>query len=249
MWIVAVALGVAQQVLAAAPVQTWTQQVAGNEYLIVRADLHGADVTLHWLRPDGTPWGDVAPLLADLGRNGRTAWMVSNAGMYGMDARPVGVHVENRKILHAFAPPRPGSGNFSWLPNGVLVIGNGRAAVVESSRYPAVATTARYASQSGPLLVHNGNLHPGFVPSSQHRNVRNGVGVDKTGRVVFAISQGPVTFYDFAQLFRKTLHCSNALYLDGSISAMATPEQTVRGPHPAALVGLWAVTTPRTRAK
>jgi uncharacterized protein YigE (DUF2233 family) len=236
-------------VLAAAPVQTWTQQVAGNEYLIVRADLHGADVTLHWLRPDGTPWGDVAPLLADLGRNGRTAWMVSNAGMYGMDARPVGVHVENRKILHAFAPPRPGSGNFSWLPNGVLVIGNGRAAVVESSRYPAVATTARYASQSGPLLVHNGNLHPGFVPSSQHRNVRNGVGVDKTGRVVFAISQGPVTFYDFAQLFRKTLHCSNALYLDGSISAMATPEQTVRGPHPAALVGLWAVTTPRTRAK
>lgn len=227
----------------AEPVQVWSQNVAGSDYLIVRAQFPKAQVSLHWQRPDGSVYGDVAPLLAELGRPGRAAWMATNAGMYHPDGQPVGLHVQDGKTLKGLVPPRPGSGNFSWLPNGVLVVAEGWAKVVESSRYPPLAKSARYASQSGPLLVHRGKLHPGFDAGSRHVNVRNGVGVDRKGRVVFAISQGPVTFHAFAELFRRTLDCREALYLDGSVSAMATLGQTVRGPHRAGLVGLWAVTT------
>ena len=43
------------------------------------------------------------------------------------------------------------------------------------------------------------------------------------GQVVFAISNEPVTFYEFASLFRDALHCDNALFLDGSVSALYAP--------------------------
>jgi uncharacterized protein YigE (DUF2233 family) len=74
------------------------------------------------------------------------------------------------------------------------------------------------------MLVSNGKLHPRFIKSSASLYVRNGVGVDREGRVLFAISDLPVNFYDFATLFRDRLDAPNALYLDGSISAMYAPE-------------------------
>jgi hypothetical protein len=80
------------------------------------------------------------------------------------------------------------------------------------------------AMQSGPILVTNGRIHPRFIPGYHSRHIRNGVGVDGDGRVVFAISNQPVNFHDFATLFRDALDCPDALYLDGSISEMYAPE-------------------------
>jgi uncharacterized protein YigE (DUF2233 family) len=77
--------------------------------------------------------------------------------------------------------------------------------------------------QSGPILVTNGNVHPRFIPGYHSKHIRNGVGVDREGRVVFAISNEPVNFHDFGTLFKDALDCPNALYLDGSISEMYAP--------------------------
>jgi len=41
--------------------------------------------------------------------------------------------------------------------------------------------------------------------------------------VRFAISDEPVTFYEFASLFRDRLKCPEALFLDGSISSLYAP--------------------------
>jgi uncharacterized protein YigE (DUF2233 family) len=38
------------------------------------------------------------------------------------------------------------------------------------------------------------------------------------------MSEVPVTFYEFAQLFRDTLHCREALYLDGNVSSLYSPD-------------------------
>jgi uncharacterized protein YigE (DUF2233 family) len=73
------------------------------------------------------------------------------------------------------------------------------------------------------MLVINGNLHPKFNKGSSNTNIRSGVGITATGQVIFAISDKPVNFYDFATLFRDGLHCANALYLDGAISQMYLP--------------------------
>ncbi|HEY0145480.1 MAG TPA: phosphodiester glycosidase family protein, partial [Methylovirgula sp.] len=51
----------------------------------------------------------------------------------------------------------------------------------------------------------------------------NGVGVHDGHIVVFAISDDPVTFYQFATLFRDRLNCPNALFLDGSVSSLYAP--------------------------
>jgi uncharacterized protein YigE (DUF2233 family) len=49
------------------------------------------------------------------------------------------------------------------------------------------------------------------------------VGVRDKTTIVFAISAEPVTFGAFARLFRDELACSNALFLDGSISSLYAP--------------------------
>jgi uncharacterized protein YigE (DUF2233 family) len=41
---------------------------------------------------------------------------------------------------------------------------------------------------------------------------------------VFAISEVPVNLYEFATLFRDVLHCPDALYLDGLISSLHSPD-------------------------
>lgn len=37
---------------------------------------------------------------------------------------------------------------------------------------------------------------------------------------IFVISEQPVNFYEFALYFRDVLHCRDALYLDGTVSAL-----------------------------
>jgi uncharacterized protein YigE (DUF2233 family) len=50
------------------------------------------------------------------------------------------------------------------------------------------------------------------------------VGVRADGKIIFAISQGEVSFDAFARLFRDGLDCPNALFLDGgSASSLYVP--------------------------
>jgi uncharacterized protein YigE (DUF2233 family) len=77
-----------------------------------------------------------------------------------------------------------------------------------------------HATQSGPMLIIDGALHPKFLIDATSRKRRNGVGVREDGTVVFAISDSGVTFHEFATYFRDALDCPNALYLDGTISRL-----------------------------
>lgn len=118
----------------------------------------------------------------------------------------------------------PGEGNFFMKPNGVFAVTTSGAHVVESSQYPRLAKTAQLATQSGPLLVLDGRIHPAFKPGSSFRLTRNGVGVPSPDVALFAITEGPVNLYDFAVFFRNVLHCQNALYFDGTVSSLYSPE-------------------------
>ena len=65
----------------------------------------------------------------------------------------------------------------------------------------------------------DGRLHPRFDRNSASLKARNGVGVRADGKVIFAISQGELSFDAFARLFRDGLNCPNALFLDGGSAA------------------------------
>lgn len=149
--------------------------------------------------------------------------MAMNAGMYHSDRRPVGHYVEDG-IQQMRVIPNAGPGNFGLLPNGVFCIRGDRADVIETLFFQATAPACEFATQSGPMLVIDGALHPRFLADGTSRNIRNGVGTSADGRrVVFAISDQPVTFYEFGSLFRDYLDLPQALYFDGRVSRLLAP--------------------------
>jgi uncharacterized protein YigE (DUF2233 family) len=191
----------------------------GASYTACRIDPAAEDLRL-WLRDgEGRILGTFDRVNARLAAEGLTLGVAMNAGMYHEDRRTVGLYVEDG----AEAAPlvtRDGPGNFGMLPNGVLCLGEGTAAVIESRRFAEDRPACRFATQSGPMLVIGGALHPRFIPGSEFTNIRNGVGVAEDGTLWLAISNAPVNFHDFARLFRDELGTPDALYLDGSVSRL-----------------------------
>ena len=146
-----------------------------------------------------------------------------NAGMYHGDFSPVGLFVsEGRQV----APLNltNAEGNFFLKPNGIFMISEAGAKIVESSDYPRFQKGVSLATQSGPLLLQHGKVHPAFNASSASRLFRNGVGVASPETAIFVISEEPVNLYEFAILFRDKLRCPDALFFDGTISSLYSTE-------------------------
>jgi uncharacterized protein YigE (DUF2233 family) len=197
-----------------------SDQVEGARYTICEVDLGKADLRLFHAGADGAAFGSFRALKTALAGEGLALPFAMNAGMYHEDLSPVGLFIEDGKEVTQ-ASTKSGPGNFHLLPNGVFWIGDGRAGVVETKAYLAKPPKARFATQSGPMLVIGGKLHPKFRAASDSRKIRNGVGVIKGGRaVVFALSEAGVTFHAFATLFRDHIGARDALFLDGSISSL-----------------------------
>ncbi|NCA90228.1 MAG: hypothetical protein EOM92_15365 [Gammaproteobacteria bacterium] len=197
-------------------------QHQGVEYDVYRLD-PGEEQGLHfyWKRPDGSPYASLQALRQELAARGEGLTFAVNGGIYSRDLAPLGLYIEDGTTLIPLNRGR-GGGNFFLKPNGVFYVTAQGAGVVQTDEYRPPAPV-RYAVQSGPMLVIDGALHPRFIPGYESRYVRNGVGVDRAGRVVFAISDGETNFHDFGTLFRDRLDCPNALYLDGQISQMYLP--------------------------
>lgn len=147
-----------------------------------------------------------------------------NAGMFDENGRPIGLAIAAGEEEHKINL-RDGAGNFHMKPNGVFRVSmNGQASIVESGPMPVeVIQMYRFATQSGPLLVLHGKLHPKIEPDGESRLIRNGVGVTSAGRALFVISEDPVSFGKLARFFRDELHTPDALYFDGSVSSLWDP--------------------------
>jgi uncharacterized protein YigE (DUF2233 family) len=195
-------------------------QAADARFTVVTVDPAKEQLQLFLHDEAGAPFQHFARLAAWLEGRGKRLDLAFNAGMYHADFRPVGLLVQDGKQV---APLNlaDGKGNFFLKPNGVFLLGKNGPQVLEAGAYAAQAQAQelRLATQSGPMLVIDGKIHPAFNPESISRFVRNGVGV-VDGKVVFVISNYPVTFYELAAYFRDTLHCRNALYFDGAVSSM-----------------------------
>ncbi|WP_414472135.1 phosphodiester glycosidase family protein [Microvirga sp. M2] len=217
-----VLLGLVAQQAAAQPGQDPCRRVrfADSAFVVCSVDLRRYEVKLFWRGPDGNALGSFSRLKAT--PNGARLAFAMNAGMYHEDRSPVGLYIENGQELKA-ANTRNGPGNFHLKPNGVFYVKGDRAGVLETDTYLKRKIRPDHATQSGPMLVIDGRIHPKFSEQSTSLKIRNGVGVKDPHTVVFAISEDPVTFSTFARLFRDHLGCANALFLDGSISSLYAP--------------------------
>ncbi len=191
-------------------------------YTLCTADMATQRIGTRLNGSDGQPLGTFAALEA---ATDAPIAFAMNGGMYHQDRRPVGLYVEDGRQVKSVVT-RAGPGNFGLLPNGVFCVQEARADVVETRRFAAAPPPCVSATQSGPMLVIDGALHPRFLPDSTSAKRRNGVGASADGRTVhFVISDVPVTFYEMATLFRDVLRVDNALFLDGSVSRLYAPAQ------------------------
>ena len=196
---------------------------AGDDrFVICSVDPVDADLRIFNRAPDGKPYRSFQALALNLWQTREILSFAVNGGMYEDDLGPVGLFTEFG-ITRKRENTRDGYGNFHLKPNGVFAIGKGRAVVRETGAYIASGFPADYATQSGPMLVIDGKIHPRFQEDSDSRKIRNGVGVDDSGRVHFVLSERPINFYGFARYFRDELGCKNALFLDGQISSLYAP--------------------------
>jgi len=209
---------------------------AGTTFRVVK--LEPKQIQLVWKDDKGEPYRSFDRVQAAYAKQGKTVKFLMNGGIFEAGGIPSGLHVEGGKQLQPLNPAA-GQGNFFLKPNGVFLIrepggskDHPRAFIHETSTFAnweKPMPPVRLGLQSGPLLLDQGKRHPAFKEGSPNKKLRNGVGIDREGRVVFVITakDQAVNFWDFAGLFLK-LGCKDALFLDGDISKMAVnPDKPV----------------------
>jgi len=198
-------------------------QIAGKRVTICRVSVRKERLELFLSDESGQPFKRFERIAAWLEPPGRKLAFAMNAGMYRPNHSPVGLTISDGR---QFSPlnTNDGPGNFFLKPNGVFLVTSNGAKIVETSELGRVSEPILLATQSGPLLLRHGKIHPAFKSNSENRVLRNGVGVLSPEVTLFAISEAPVTFHEFATMFRDALGCSDALFLDGVISSLYSPQ-------------------------
>ena len=190
-----------------------TRNFENLPYLVCTFDTAEDDIRLFLRDETGAPYGQFDRLANHVASQGGNLIFAMNAGMYHDDRRPVGLYIEEGEAEMGLVRSA-GPGNFGMLPNGVFWIDGGKAGVSETLAFDEQFKDAppRFATQSGPMLVIKGELHPALNPDGTSLRRRNGVGISADGqKVFFVISEVPVNFHSFARLFRDGLDAPDAL--------------------------------------
>lgn len=196
----------------------------GLAMTVCEVDASRADLRMFLRDETGVILGQFSSVDRQLSAEGLRLAFAMNAGMYHDDRAPVGLYVENGQQEMRLVPG-PGPGNFGLVPNGVFCIREGRADVFETKAFQTEKPECIYATQSGPMLVIDGALHPRFLKDGMSRYIRNGVGTSADGRrTVFVISDAPVNFHTFGRYFRDVVQVPQALYFDGKVSRLFAPQ-------------------------
>ncbi|MGN6536683.1 MAG: phosphodiester glycosidase family protein [Mesorhizobium sp.] len=205
----------------------------GVVHAVCELDPKGYAVFVARADAGGKPYGSIQAFDKAVAAKGAPVQLAMNAGMYHDGLGPVGLFVEDGR-QETPLNRADGEGNFFLKPNGVFFVRkDGSAGVMETAAYtaahPGGDPDIAYATQSGPMLVIDGKVHPRFEPDGASRFIRNGVGVRGDGTVILAISRQPVSLGSFARLFKDELACPNALFLDGAISTLSDGERILVG--------------------
>jgi uncharacterized protein YigE (DUF2233 family) len=168
-------------------------------------------------------FGSILNLKNWLNKQEETLVFATNGGLCQPDHAPAGLFIAEGKTERPLNTGS-GKGNFYIKPNGIFYITTDNRAVICATPQFKAAANIKYATQSGPMLVVNGRIHPELPPTSSSRHIRNGVGILPDNRILFAQSRAEVTIYEFARYF-QSMGCKNALYFDGFVSRTYQPDQ------------------------
>lgn len=212
-------------ILVLAVLTAFTIHVNADDDIIISytVDPSKQDIQLYWKNDQGEILRSIQNLKRFVESKNATLLFAANAGMYQADNKPLGLFIQHKKTLTPINT-KSGHGNFYMKPNGVFYITTDNKAVVCETEKFSNDGMIKFATQSGPMLLVDGQIHTAFTKGSVNVNIRNGVGILPNNTIVFAMSKKEINFYDFALYFQK-LGCKQALYLDGFVSRTYLPEK------------------------
>ena len=197
----------------------------------IKVNPDSVNISFYW-KSSGEHIKNISKLKAVLENQNSKLIFATNGGMFDEKLSPIGLFIENGELIKPLntkvlkSEEKGTLPNFYLEPNGVFYITNeNKTGVCKTKEYPNV-TNIKFATQSGPMLVIDGEINKIFDPNSRNFNIRNGVGILPNNELVFAISMNKVSFYDFARYFKEQ-GCSNALFLDGYVSKAFIPKQGI----------------------
>jgi uncharacterized protein YigE (DUF2233 family) len=196
---------------------------SSEKFISYQVDLKKQSLKLYWKDDNQQIIGGLKKLKNWLESQNQELIFATNAGMYKADQSPVGLFIENQRVINDLDKTQ-GDGNFYLQPNGVFFTTLENQAVICKTADFVANKNIKYATQSGPMLVIDGKINTSFKKGSANLNIRNGVGILANGKLIFAMSNFKINFYDFADYFIKQ-GCKNALYLDGFVSQTYLPEK------------------------
>lgn len=151
-----------------------------------------------------------------------------NAGMFHADFRPVGLYIENHQKIYDINTAQKGFGNFLIQPNGVLAWNKTQSKIMTTAQFQVSQFKARYATQSGPMLIVDGQINSNFLPHSDSQKMRNAVGM-RNNTLYYVMTRQGINFYQFAYFLKHHLKLDQALYLDGgSVPSLYVSEPQMR---------------------
>ena len=193
-----------------------------SEFITYTLDPTKQNIDLYWRKNDtGAILNSIHNLKSFVESKNKKLLFATNAGMYHKNFYPVGLFIQNYKTITPI-DTSSGNGNFYLKPNGIFYCTNDNKAFVCKTEDFKDTGNVRIATQSGPMLLIDGEIHPAFQANSKSYNIRNGVGILPDNTILFVLSKNKINFYDFARYF-KSLGCKNALYLDGFVSRAYVP--------------------------
>lgn len=202
---------------------TIPQNSIDDKIVAVTVDTKIQDLQLYWKNDKGEILRSIQNLKTYVESKNLKLTFAMNGGMFNNDFSPQGLFIQNKKLLVGL-DTTAGKGNFYLKPNGVFYVTTDNIPFVCKTNDFKSSQNIKYATQSGPMLLIDGQIHPSFKEGSKNLNIRNGVGILPDNKVVFAMSKTEINFYDFAKYFQN-LGCKNALYLDGFVSRTYLPEK------------------------
>lgn len=194
-----------------------------NKFVVYEVNLKKDSIHFYLKDDKGNNYSNFLNLKNTLMAKNKKLIFATNGGMYNKENNPQGLYIEKGKIITKIDTTK-GSGNFYLKPNGIFYIRKNRTADICITQDFKDTQDVLYATQSGPMLLIDGKIHPAFSEKSQNTNIRNGVGILPNGNIIFVMSKEKINFYQFAVFFKKH-NCKNALYLDGFVSRAYLPEK------------------------
>ncbi|WP_299212319.1 phosphodiester glycosidase family protein [uncultured Dokdonia sp.] len=192
--------------------------------LSYEVNLNTQQLDFYWKNAQGKNYESLQNLKTSIEKEGKELVFAMNGGMYQKDRSPQGLYIEKGSTKAPINTQKGDHTNFFLHPNGIFYITKNNKATICTTPDFKASPDIQYATQSGPMLLIDGKIHPKFNEGSPNVHIRNAVGILPNGNPLFAMSKEQINFYDLACFFKEK-GCKNALYLDGFVSRTYLPSR------------------------